>query len=264
MRVFGWWMVVVGLPACGPSLSDESGSGDGTSASAETSGEATEASASGAMSGAMTAASQDTTPQDTAADTTGSAVACGDFDDDIPPPVTFSIEIRNVGAEAVLLDDPCFSRAYLQIQTAQDWRWPSAFCRETCQNEFAGGCIDCGACEIAAYTVLPPDTSLIVEWGGVLYEDIAAPEECFEGASCEPTCQRARVPGSETLSMVVQAITQSDCVAGDPDPETSCTCPPGPEGWCQTSGQIEIESTLQATGEFTFDSGEAFVLEIGG
>lgn len=255
MRVLGWWMVVVGLSACGPSLSDDSGSGDGTSASTETSGETTEASASGAMSGAMTA---------TSPDTTGSAVACEDFDDDIPPPVTFPVEIRNVGPEAVLLDDPCSSQAYLQIQTAQDWRWPSAFCRQTCQNEFASGCIDCGACEVAAYTVLPPNTSLIVEWGGVLYEDIAAPEDCFEGGSCEPTCQRARLPGSETLSMVVHAITESDCLAADPDPETSCMCLPGPEGWCQTSGQIEIESTLQATGQFTLDSGEAFVLEIGG
>lgn len=212
------------------------------------------------MSGPMTGALS----EDATADSTGSIAGCGDFEDETPPPVAFAIEIRNVGAEAVLLNDPCNNRQYLQIQTARGWQWPGAFCRDTCQGEFSGGCIDCGACEEAAYTVIHPGATLVVDWIGVLFEDVAPPVECFESGPCAPTCPRARVPGSETLSMVVEAIRESDCVAGDPQPETSCSCRAGPEGWCLTSGQVALAPTLQATGEFTLGSGAAFVLELGG
>ncbi|MEM6997131.1 MAG: hypothetical protein AAF721_41890, partial [Myxococcota bacterium] len=121
------WLGLVAAVAlgCGPSVGGVSGSGAGTSTSDETGGNATEPSASGAMTGPMAdTSSQDTTADatadatgtDTAADTTGSPSACGDFEDETPPPVAFSIEIRNVGPQTVLLDDPCVDRAYLQIE----------------------------------------------------------------------------------------------------------------------------------------------------
>ncbi|MEM6996472.1 MAG: hypothetical protein AAF721_38565 [Myxococcota bacterium] len=117
---------------------------------------------------------------------------------------------------------------------------------------------------MAAYTVLPPGATLVVEWIGVVFEEVTPPEACFEFGTCAPTCPMARVPGNETLTMTVEAIAESDCLDNDPEPDSSCSCRPGPEGWCQTSGQVAIEPTLQASGEFMLGSGEAFVLELGG
>jgi hypothetical protein len=235
--------------ACGPSLG---GDGDGTASS----GPSTD------TSGATSAGMADDTAS--ASDTTGAAIQCDAFADETASSGPVIVEIRNVGGQAVLLNDPCSFREYIRLSTSDDVSWPGGFCQQTCETEFGSGCVDCGACAEASYVLVFPGGTLSFEWPGVLFERVAPPAECFEFGPCAPSCLQARTPVRDVVAVEVQAIRVDDCLDSEPEPDVACTCEPGPEGWCETYGSALIDPTVLATGEYVTGSPGPIVIEISG
>lgn len=257
------------ISGCGPQVAENSSDEGNADTASESGAQATEPSASGAMSQtdgtSADTAPNDTSPDDTSPGDTSADDACADFDnDDPPPPVTFPIEIRNVGAQPLLLNQPCEAREFVRVSNDEDWTWPGDFCAATCQAQFTEGCWVCGPCFEAYYIVVAPGASLEVDWGGVLFERATPPQACFESGSCGDSCQRARTYAGDALSVAVTAITEADCLAGEPDPELSCGCEPGPEGWCMTQGQAFIEPTIDVVTQFDRGPGQALLVELSG
>ncbi len=229
---------------CGPSAGDDDTSGESTA-------NATDSTDSSAGSATETSASE----------STGTALVCEDYFDEVAiSPAT--IEIRNVGTEPLLFNDPCFGFDYVDMTTPSELQWPPNFCSLTCQNAFTDGCIDCGACAEAAYTVVAPGEAIPVEWDGRLFERRTPPTECYDGAQCEPSCQQARAAYDETVTITVEAITQADCLAVEKDP-AACQCDAAATGPCETLGSGLIEPTVQAIVDVAPGT-TSILVEIGG
>ena len=241
-------LMLVAFAATGPGCGPSAGDGD-SSGGSSTGGQPT------------TSASAGSVTETSVGDSTGTAVVCEDYFDEVATsPAT--IEIRNVGAEPLLFNDPCFGFEYVQMMTPSELQWPPDFCSLTCQNAFTEGCIDCGACAEAAYTVVGPGQTLTIEWDGRLFERLVAPVECYDGAPCAPSCQQARAAYEETVTITAEAITQADCMAVLKDP-LACQCEAGASGPCEAWGTGMIDPTVQASIDIAPGT-SSIVVEIGG
>ena len=230
---------------CGPGVGDGNDSG-GTTGDTEDSG-----------------TSAPTATDTSGADSTGPFASCEEFFDEAASSAA-TIEIRNVGTQTLLFGAPCFGLEYLQMTTPSALYWPPGFCTQTCEQEFASGCIVCGAgCAEAAYTLAAPGDVISIEWDGRLFEPRSPPQTCFDFGMCGASCEQARADYDETISLTVDAITQAECLAVETDP-TACQCEAGGSTTpCQAYGSTRIEPTLQASVDVAPGTA-SIVVEIGG
>ena len=241
--------------ACGPVVDEPTATGAGSTGG---SGESTDPDSSESSETRTSGSSSDS-----GSESSGNPIACEAFHDEAAEGTPVEIEIRNVGTETVLLDAPCFNHDYLGLGTPSGWRWPGGFCSGTCQSVFVDGCFVCDGCASASYTVVMPGASVTVTWDGILFADVAPPEECFEFGSCGDTCPRARLPTAEIVTATVRAITHADCVAMEVDP-TVCDCADPLLETCENYGSTYIEPTIMGTATYEPGAPGPIVVELAG
>ena len=242
---YSWkWAMALALTvaaACGPSAGDDDTNG-GSDTDDTTTG-------------------TDTVTATSVGDTTGEPVSCEDYLNE-DATVAGTIEIRNVGTDTLLLNSPCFGFEYVELTTPSGLQWPGGFCEQSCQAAFTEGCIVCGGCAIASYTVLDPGASISLDWDGRMLERRTPDAACFEETMCAPSCPQARADYDEPITVTVEAITQQECLEVDEDAQ-ACRCEEGAESPCNAGGSAGIDPTVQTTFEVAPGTTE-IVVEIGG
>jgi hypothetical protein len=224
--------IAMGLLACGPRVVDNTD--DGSSTSASESSSSSPSSSEGESSVANESSSS------------GAPLLCEEFHDEGREGTPVVVRIANAGEQPIILDAPCFNHDYLLMLSDSGWYWPQGFCTATCQSQFVEGCSVCAGCASAAYTVLMPGGSVEVDWPGVLYENVVAPEGCFEQGSCGDECPRAHTEIPEIVRATVRASTYDACVDVETDP-SMCTCIDTKALSCETEGHGVIATDLEQT-----------------
>jgi hypothetical protein len=174
--------------------------------------------------------------------------------DDSGTPTAVDIVIRNQRAETLLLAKPCGGIA-VHLESDRGWTSGASFC-ETCGQQFDG--VDTTTCSIClgiGYLSIAPREQVVVRWPGALYEHASPAPECFAAEPSDAGCYARRIPLEGTIELRIEAITDAQCVAAEPDPSV-CTCTPGPFG-CDVTGTVDVEPSTVFREIFDMATAEA-------
>ncbi|MBC8072755.1 MAG: hypothetical protein IAG13_30825 [Deltaproteobacteria bacterium] len=189
---------------------------------------------------------------------------CRQYRDDAGTPTAVDIVIRNDRAETLLLTQPCGDFA-VHLESDRGWTSATSLCNTSCGQRFdIAECTACFTCLGVSYFSLAPGEQVVLRWSGNLFEHASPAPECFAADACGDSCDARRIPRDGTIDIRVEAITDAECVAAEPDPSV-CTCTPGPIG-CEVEGTATIAPTISLRESFDMAAAAAsgtvsFVLE---